>query len=532
MIKKKMIQKKMNKRLLILISIIFGAILLISGSAYANSGVVFEFESEPLFNEANFLPGNGVTKWVKVTNNSGESQPIATEAINWSGFPNSGDIPSDDLSRALDIVIRIKSGSDLYGGSGSPKTLYDFYGNGETHLSNVNDGAVVEYEFEIFFPQDKENEWQEETTSFDILVGIQGQEGGNGGGTSGGGAALPPGLTISMEEAEVINCCGDNPSAIITWNTNYYSTSQVVYGTDPGVFDLSEGPANYYGYSFAAPDPEDSSKVKEHSVTLTGLLLDTTYYYRCVSHASPPTIGKEHSFKIICLAEEDEGGEILIPEPSPTPPGSGPSPGPAPETGPSPESTPGPGPSPDDSTEPSPAPTTSEPEVTGFFPNLLAAAGNIFGNFWNNCYPCLPWWLIFVFAAYCLLQVLLNKKKDKEKLIKWLILAICLAVLAIIFYLVNYHCIAIWLLLLLASLIFILWRLWIISEKDMAWPEHRETENFLKRIKKDKILFLGAIILLILFIIYFILKCLHPWVIVTAFVLFILGIGLIKKKQK
>jgi hypothetical protein len=30
-----------------------------------------------IFNEANFLPGNGVTRYIRVTNNSGQSQRIA-----------------------------------------------------------------------------------------------------------------------------------------------------------------------------------------------------------------------------------------------------------------------------------------------------------------------------------------------------------------------------------------------------------------------------------------------------------------------
>ena len=523
----------MNKKFLILISIIFGAVLFTAGGAYAEASVVFEFQDNPLFNEANFLPGNSVTRWIKATNNSGESQPIATEAINYPNFPDHQDISEEDLSKALEITIRESGGSDLYGGTIGIKTLFNFYQDGETFLSSVPNTVTTEYEFEIFFPEDKENQWQEKTTHFDILIGIQGQEGGdddNGGGGGGGGSPLPPGLTILEEEAEIFNSCGNNPSATVTWNTNYYSTSQVVYGTTSGVFDLLDGPLNYYGYDFAAPDPEDSSKVKEHSVNLTGLLLDTTYYYRCVSHASPATIGKEHSFQIICLADEEDG-DIPIPVPTPTPEPT-PIPGPSPEPGPMPGPTPSPSPGPTPSPEPSPLPTSSEPEVTGFFPNFLAAAGSIFGNLWNVCYSCLPWWLILILAAYCLLQTYLNRKKDKEKMIKWLILGICLAVFAIILYLVNYRCIAMWILLLLASLIFILWRLWIISEKSNTWPEHRERKNIFEKIKKDKVLFLGIIIFLILLIIYLILKCLYPWVIVTALVLFILGANFIKRKQK
>ncbi|MEA3452839.1 MAG: fibronectin type III domain-containing protein [Patescibacteria group bacterium] len=526
----------MNKKLLILISVIFGAILIGSASVYAQSTVGFQFEDNPLFNEANFLPNDSVTRWVKVTNNSGEAKPIATEAINWPGFSDSENVPSDDLSRALEITIRIKGGSDLYGGTTGIKTLFNFYENGETFLSNASNGVVTEYEFQILFPSEKENEWQEKSTFFDILVGVQGEEGGgdddddNSGG-GGGGSPLPPGLTIFDEAAEVIGCCDPIPEATVTWNTNYHSTSQVVYGTTPGVFDLLAGPSNNYGYDLAAPDPEDSDKVKDHSVTLTGLLPNTTYYYRCVSHASPVSVGKEHSFEIVCLEKDEEEKEIPVPI-TPGPeyiPGPGPEyiPGPVADIEISPDFTP------DDFIEPLLPPEEGpEVEASAFVPNFLAAAGNIFGNLWNVCYPCFPWWSILILAGYCLLQAFVNKKKDKEKIAKWIILAIPLVILAAILYFVNYRCIAMWLLLLLVSLIFVLWRLWIYSEKNVAWPEYTEKERISKKIKKDKILLLGIIILLILFIIYFILGCLYPWIIIVAFIVFLLGSGLIKRKKK
>jgi len=90
-----------------------------------------------LFDEANFLPGGSVTRWIKITNNGGESKPIATEAINYPGFPNAGNVPAYDLSRVLNIIIREKGGSDLYGGSSltGEKTLFNFYEDGKLYLT-------------------------------------------------------------------------------------------------------------------------------------------------------------------------------------------------------------------------------------------------------------------------------------------------------------------------------------------------------------------------------------------------------------
>ena len=71
------------------------------GLALANGGATIEFENTPLFSAVNFLPGDDVSRWIKVTNNSGESGNVSIEAI---GFASP--IPLDDLSRVLNIVIK------------------------------------------------------------------------------------------------------------------------------------------------------------------------------------------------------------------------------------------------------------------------------------------------------------------------------------------------------------------------------------------------------------------------------------------
>lgn len=167
-----------NKKIISIFSFILAAGLFFAGSALAGTGLSVEFQSQPLFSDANFMPGNTVTRWVKVTNNTAETKPVATQAINYSG---------DDLSRSLNIVIREKGGIDLYS-----KSLLDFYNGGEIYLSNIGPGISKEYEFEISFLKDAGNNWQGKSTSFDIGVGFQGQiqqqtYGSNGGGSGGGG---------------------------------------------------------------------------------------------------------------------------------------------------------------------------------------------------------------------------------------------------------------------------------------------------------------------------------------------------------
>jgi len=138
----------------------------------------------------------------------------------------------------------------------------------------------------------------------------------NGGGTTGGGGSVvwPPGLTITSERVEVTI---ENCDATINWNTSYNSTSRVIYAPEGGnhIFDLSDttDDPSKYGYDYTSDEYDNNPKVISHSVTVYSLTPNTTYYYRCISHASPPTISKELSFDTFnCLCEEEEEEEGAV----------------------------------------------------------------------------------------------------------------------------------------------------------------------------------------------------------------------------
>ena len=126
----------------ILTAVVLTGGLSIGNTVCAQSAIDVEFENDPLFKNANIMPGDSVVRWMKVTNNSGETMPIAIEAINFPGFPNIGDVPSDDLSRALMVVIGLSGNNDLYGGTTGEKTLFELYQDGVTYLSDVANGAT------------------------------------------------------------------------------------------------------------------------------------------------------------------------------------------------------------------------------------------------------------------------------------------------------------------------------------------------------------------------------------------------------
>ena len=61
---------------------------------------------------------------------------------------------------------------------------------------------------------------------------------------------------------------GDGSTALITWTTNEFANSTVLYGTQSGNLNQTVSEALYN---------------KNHSVTLTGLVPDTTYYFKVQS---------------------------------------------------------------------------------------------------------------------------------------------------------------------------------------------------------------------------------------------------------
>lgn len=269
-------------------------------TVFSQANLAVQFESAPLFGEANFLPGQNISRWVKVTNNTSSEQRIAAEAIHYSGFPNPDNIPADDLSRALDFIISEPDGADIFGGAAGPKTLFDFYSAGETFLSFAPAQSSKTYDFKIDFPAAKANEWQGKTTNFDLLVGFEGAEGEQDGAfvvasSGGGGGGLPPGLTIQGESVQAVEI--GETSVVIRWTTSYFSTSQVLYDFLPGQFDLGLG-APGFGYAYyKIGDDSGLEKVTAHNITLTGLTPGAVYYYRTVSYASPATISREYFFK-------------------------------------------------------------------------------------------------------------------------------------------------------------------------------------------------------------------------------------------
>ncbi len=267
---------------------------LLPAFAKADNLVDVVFQNSPLFNAAHFLPGESIARWVKVTNNSSQTQRIATEAIKVSD--------PDWLGAVLNLEIK-EGGTTLYS-----KPLSTFFKEGEVFLSNLAGNSTATYNFVVAFYPGTQNSFQGKSLGFDILMGLQGTEGGILPGAGGGGGGyLPVGLTIQNEATVSVS----SENVIISWTTNYVSTSQIVYaiGTEAHTLDLSPtgsiGTPPKYGYSRTTPEydaPANPNGVTSHSVTISGLTPGTTYYYRCISHGSF-AVSVEHSFTTLAANE-------------------------------------------------------------------------------------------------------------------------------------------------------------------------------------------------------------------------------------
>ena len=115
------------------------------------------------------------------------------------------------------------------------------------------------------------------------------------------------GTTFLKVRNEQVTCISTT-SAIVTWDTNKYATSQVVYGTEN---QISIGPAPKYGYEFTTI--KNTNKTTHHSVVINGLMEGVAYYFKPISSASPNVFGKELSFNmaeccgpVVVLGEEGE----------------------------------------------------------------------------------------------------------------------------------------------------------------------------------------------------------------------------------
>lgn len=243
--------------------------------------------NEPLFSEANFLPGDQVVRYVDVLNQSDESQAVVVKASNVSD--------PDGLAEWMTIDIDLYNGqpdSLLYQAS-----LAEFFAEQNIYLNDINPGTEDRYYFSVKMSLDVPEGIQEKKLFFDIVMGEGTLESFASETGSDSSSSVSSFVYNQLELTNVAVTPGTN-SAVITWDTNKQATSRVVFDTLSHP-DLEGTQAPNYGYSnstIQTDAPASISGTINHSVTIVGLSANTTYYFRPISSASPERKGQELSF--------------------------------------------------------------------------------------------------------------------------------------------------------------------------------------------------------------------------------------------
>jgi hypothetical protein len=256
---------------------------------------------EPLFNVDGFAPGDTREAKITIGNNTGKSQGAYIEAVSVYN--------DDNLASQMRLEFFEGESNTAY-----PIFNFDeFLVAGPVQLSTIPNGVTKIYRLKVTFLEGAGNDYQGKTLGFDICIGFAGgnetctkeivineEEGNiniNGSSGSGSGSSGGHHLIITKEEKPItyLNNNQVSGTAVLSWDTNIPSTSQVIYRlASDNSYSLDLGNLPGLGYPFYSN--EIMTKDTHHSVLITGLNPGATYVYRVVSRASPPTISYEHEF--------------------------------------------------------------------------------------------------------------------------------------------------------------------------------------------------------------------------------------------
>ena len=152
--------RKVNLLSLPILLFLIGGILLLSPVITQAKDLEADFEYDPLFKEANFLPGDSVSRYIIITNKTTSVLKIATKADQW--------VDSDGLGDMLNIEI--KQGSVSYYND----TLSNFFNICMVILTDLaGSGTKVQYDYIISFDSAAGNTYQGKSLRFDILIGYE-----------------------------------------------------------------------------------------------------------------------------------------------------------------------------------------------------------------------------------------------------------------------------------------------------------------------------------------------------------------------
>ncbi|HRY62685.1 MAG TPA: fibronectin type III domain-containing protein, partial [Candidatus Paceibacterota bacterium] len=272
---------KINIQTNIALRVILAVFMLFAVHAKAADPTVL-FEQTPLFSGTNFAPGETVTRWIKITNNTDEAHMSVLKAVNLASVK--------DLGSQIKIEIN-EGGSTIYSGSFS-----DLFNLSELKLKEIGPGTQKKFNLTATFLPDSKDSYQGGSLSFNIKTGLEDVIIVSDAPPVGGGGPMAPVTEkITFSEIFLEQNNGDD-SLNVKWNTNLPATSRVVYGP------VSMGPysanLNSQNIGYLLSTKENPLPQNTHSVELTGLIPGEEYYFRIISEAGMFNASQEYVLKL------------------------------------------------------------------------------------------------------------------------------------------------------------------------------------------------------------------------------------------
>lgn len=207
-------------------------------AAQTNGAVEFDFQSQPLFNELNLLPGGMVSRWIEVKNNTNAPRQIGLKLYDVAD-DNIGVLGLEKFSSKFRFDVKKNGASILPGGAVPLKTLFD---GDAPSLETLSAGDSTTYYFELAFDASAGNDYQGKSLGFSLCVLIDGEcaTGADepnqtpqtlitrAGGGIGGGRALAP-LVFSNHEVQTFCRADGTATAMFIWKTDAPSVGRALY---------------------------------------------------------------------------------------------------------------------------------------------------------------------------------------------------------------------------------------------------------------------------------------------------------------
>jgi hypothetical protein len=223
----------------------------------------------PTLQDNLWYPGKSIIKTLRITNSS------TTDTITVSTNAQNPQIDESSCNLDKQLLLSIV-GPNSVSWAGS---LNDFYNQTSLPLGNFSPGSFGDFIFTVTLPQGAENQCQDKTTSFDLLLDFSGKTitptpsptstSSPASGTVSGAAVSAPVCTDTTPGGAptLTSAVGGVNSVTLTWTLapNPVTYYLVTYGTTPG--------AQTYG------NPNIGGQGTT-SYTINGLSGSTTYYFR------------------------------------------------------------------------------------------------------------------------------------------------------------------------------------------------------------------------------------------------------------